>query len=167
MVPVLLEFSPCSPGSALSWGFLHLPVAPSWNWKPHLDSKPLCCWLSIYWQGREWTRSSVHASLRQELQRINITKPCPDWIKIWGHRNQHLNNTSVNFKPWKQVYRTHVAFHNHLQFQVQGTWRHLLWPPAAPKMYVHGLLASMQVKHSDFKRQMRIYLDRNTLIKAG
>lgn len=35
---------------------------------------------------------------RQEILSRHITVPCPDWNKIRGQRNQHLNNMRVNFK---------------------------------------------------------------------
>jgi hypothetical protein len=44
--------------------------------------------------------NNVCTIFRQKIYIINITMQCFDHNQIWGQRNQHLNNTRVNFAKY-------------------------------------------------------------------
>jgi hypothetical protein len=45
----------------------------------------------------------VYITLKQEILRISISMPCPDCNKIWGQRNQHLNNIRIIFTQFTKT----------------------------------------------------------------
>lgn len=73
-----------------------LPFPGCWEFCPVLSSaRPLG--IQHLWTRQRINGKIVYTNLRKEILDMSITVLCPDWNKVRGQGNQHLNNTRIAF----------------------------------------------------------------------